>query len=163
EVARNVEAQVLGVPTGEQDYYAAMYGGLQAVCLTPFGIHAEKLALHEKELAARVTLCYTGQSRNSGINNWEVMKAHINSERRVIAEFDSIAAIAADMRAALEEQDWRRVTRLLRQDWEARKKNHPGITTPGIERLIATAQRNGARAAKVCGAGGGGCVIFLSE
>ena len=39
----------------------------------------------------------------------------------------------------------------------------PGIATPLIDKLIAAAMRQGARAAKVCGAGGGGCVIVLIE
>lgn len=163
EIARNVEAQVLGVPTGEQDYYAAAFGGVQAIRLTTRGIQSEKLAVDGSELAARGVLCYTGESRNSGINNWEVMKAHIDGKRAVIRHFNRIAAIAAEMREALEQRDWERASRLLRLEWEARKKNHPGITTPRIERLIAHARRHGARAAKVCGAGGGGCAFFLVE
>ena len=53
--------------------------------------------------------------------------------------------------------------RLLRQEWENRRKNAPGISTPLIDRLIAATRRAGAAGAKVCGAGGGGCVIFLVE
>src|SRR4029077_15230982 len=106
---------------------------------------------------------YTGQSRNSGINNWEVMKAHLDGKRQVIRQFDRIAATAAEMHEALEQQDWSRAARLLKQDWEARKRNHPGITTARIERLMAAARRQGALAAKACGAGGGGCVLFLVE
>ena len=163
EVARNVEAQVLGVPTGEQDYYSAVYGGIQAVCLRPHGVWADKLAVHPGELSARVVLCYSGQSRNSGINNWEVMKAHVDGNRQVIRQFDRIAALAGEMRQALEERDWQRAAQLLRQDWEARKRNHAGITTNRIEQLTAVARRHGASAAKACGAGGGGCVVFIVE
>ncbi|PYR13359.1 MAG: hypothetical protein DMF99_01475, partial [Acidobacteria bacterium] len=35
----------------------------------------------------------------------------------------------------------------------------PGVTTPTIEDLIARARAAGATAAKVCGAGGGGCLF----
>jgi D-glycero-alpha-D-manno-heptose-7-phosphate kinase len=161
ELARNVEAQVLGVPAGEQDYYSAMYGGVQAIRLLPQGVRPERLPVNNQALSERVVLCYTGQSRNSGINNWEVMKAHIDGDRRVIRQFDQIAAIATEMRQALAEADWNGVARLIRLDWEARKKNYPGITTQLIERLISAAHRNGSLAAKACGAGGGGCVLFL--
>ena len=163
EMARNVEAQVLRIPTGEQDYYSAVYGGIQSVRLTPHGVQTERLSVDARELAARVVLCYTGESRNSGINNWEVFKAHVDGKRSVIRHFDRIAAIAAEMREALEQGDWTQTARLLHQEWEARKKNHPGITTPKIERLLALARQQGARAAKVCGAGGGGCIFFLAE
>jgi D-glycero-alpha-D-manno-heptose-7-phosphate kinase len=163
EIAGNVEAQILGVPTGEQDYYAAAYGGVQAIELTPQGIFSKKLAVNATDLAARGVLCYTGESRNSGINNWEVMKAHIDGKRSAIRHFDRIAAIAVEMREALEQGDWKRLAQLLNQEWETRRKNYPAITTPRIERLITVARRNGGRAAKVCGAGGGGCVFFLCE
>jgi D-glycero-alpha-D-manno-heptose-7-phosphate kinase len=163
ELAGDVEAQVLGVPTGEQDYYAAAYGGVQAIRFGAGEIVSERLAVNYTEIAARGVLCYTGDSRNSGINNWEVMKAHIDGNRSVVRHFDRIAAIAVAMRSALEQNDWQETARLLNQEWEARKRNHPGITTPGIERLIRLARRNGARAAKVCGAGGGGCVFFFCE
>ena len=61
ELARNGEAQVIGIPTGEQDYYSAVYGGLQAIHLTPHGVQREKLPMGAHELSARLVLCYTGQ------------------------------------------------------------------------------------------------------
>jgi D-glycero-alpha-D-manno-heptose-7-phosphate kinase len=163
EIARNVEAQVLRVPTGEQDYYSAVHGGLQAIHLTAHGIQPEKMPVSAEEINARFVLCYSGESRNSGINNWEVEKAHLDGSRAVKRHFDRIAAIAAEMRQALLDRNWRAVGHLLNQEWEARKKNHRGITTPTIERLIALARRQGALAAKACGAGGGGCVAILVE
>ncbi|MBI3933324.1 MAG: GHMP kinase [Acidobacteria bacterium] len=163
ELAGNIEAQALGVPTGEQDYYSAMFGGLQAIHLTPRGIQPEQLNVAAEEINSRFILCYTGESRNSGINNWEVEKAHIDGDRNVIRHFERIAAIAAEMRLAIIKGDWNSAARLLDQEWEARKKNHPGITTPGIDRLMDIARRHGALAGKVCGAGGGGCVVFLAK
>lgn len=162
-VARNVEAQVIHVPTGEQDYFPAMYGGLNAVCLTPGGVRVQRLKTDLAAFERRVALCYTGAPRQSGINNWEVMKAHIDGKRKVIANFAQIAAIARAMRKALEANDWSEVARLLREEWNHRRKNAPGISTPLIDRLIAAARRNGGLAAKVCGAGGGGCVLFFTE
>ena len=67
------------------------------------------------------------------------------------------------MRGALERSDWAEAGRLLRQEWENRRQNAPGISTPLIDRLIASTRRAGVTGAKVCGAGGGGCVIFLVE
>jgi D-glycero-alpha-D-manno-heptose-7-phosphate kinase len=55
------------------------------------------------------------------------------------------------------------VARLLREEWKLRRSNAPGITTPLIDKLISVTARQGGRAAKACGAGGGGCVIFLVE
>ena len=89
------------------------------------------------------------------------MKAHIDGDRAVHRNFDRIAQIARGMRQALEKPDWDEVARLLRQEWANRKKNAPGITTPLIDRLVEVTRPAGAVGAKVCGAGGGGCVFFL--
>lgn len=161
EISQNIEAQVIRVPTGAQDYYPAMYGGVSAVELTPAGITRNALPVSANELDQRFVLVYTGAPRNSGINNWEVMKGHIDGNRSIHRNFDRIAEIANSMRGALEAHDWDTAGRLMREEWSYRRKNIPGITTPLIDELVATARRAGSTGAKVCGAGGGGCVVFL--
>jgi len=163
EIAQNVEAQVIRVPTGSQDYYPAMYGGVSAIELTPAGIVRKALPVRANELNQRFVLVYTGAPRQSGINNWAVMKAHIDGDRAIQHNFDRIAAIANGMRDALESHDWESAGRLMREEWTYRRRNIPAITTPLIDRLIAIARRAGSAGAKVCGAGGGGCVVFLVE
>src|SRR5256885_8370559 len=163
EIAQNIEAQIIRVPTGAQDYYPAMYGGVSAIELSPLGIVRKAVPVDLQDLNSRIVLAYTGEPRNSGINNWEVTKAHIDGDVKVRRNFDRIAAIALAMRGALERADWKDVARLLREEWGNRRKNAPGISTPLIDRLISATRRAGAAGAKVCGAGGGGCVIFLVE
>jgi D-glycero-alpha-D-manno-heptose-7-phosphate kinase len=121
------------------------------------------LPVDPAELNSRFVLAYTGVPRNSGINNWEVMKGHINGDSAIFRNFERIASIAQGMRTALEKNDWTEAARLMREDWVSRRKNIPTITTPLIDHLIATTRRAGSTAAKVCGAGGGGCVVFLVE
>src|SRR5579859_1112849 len=162
-IAQNVEAQVIRVPTGCQDYYPALYGGVNAIELTEAGMFRRRLAVDFEDLNERVVLAYTGAPRKSGINNWQVMKAHIDGDRAVHRNFDHIAAIAIAMRHAVARADWKEVARLLREEWSHRRKNAPGISTPLIDRLIAVTRKAGSTGAKVCGAGGGGCVFFLVE
>jgi D-glycero-alpha-D-manno-heptose-7-phosphate kinase len=162
-IAQNVEAQIIHVPTGCQDYYPALYGGVSAIHLDADGIHREAVPVLPEEIESRFVLAYTGAPRQSGINNWQVFQAHINGERRVFRNFERICEIARAMHHALIQGDWDEVAQLLRQEWKLRRTNAPGITTPLIDKLIAVAARHGGRAAKVCGAGGGGCVIFLVE
>lgn len=162
-VAQNAEAQLIRVPTGCQDYYPALYGGVSAIHLDVDGIHREPIPVAPDELDRRFVLAYTGAPRQSGINNWRVFQDHINGKGRVFENFQRIGAIARGMHAALAQGDWNEVARLIREEWKLRKTNAPGISTPAIERLIKVATRNGAVAAKVCGAGGGGCVVFLTE
>ncbi len=163
EIAKNVEAIVIRVPTGWQDYFPALYGGANAVHLDRDGVKRERLPLSFSELEKRFVLCYTGHPRDSAINNWEVMKAHIDGEERVLRNFNQIVTIASQMREALLANDWDDVAELLSLEWENRKRNFKGISTPKIDRMIEQTRRVGTRAAKVCGAGGGGCVVFMVE
>jgi D-glycero-alpha-D-manno-heptose-7-phosphate kinase len=160
-LAQNVEAQIIRVPTGCQDYYPALYGGANVIQLDTDGIHRAALAVPHEEIESRFVLVYTGAPRQSGINNWEVFKRHIDGDRKVVRNFERISQIAQAMRVALERGDWDDTARLLREEWKLRKSNFKGISTPLIDKLIAAATRKGAVAAKVCGAGGGGCVILM--
>lgn len=163
QIAQNVEAQLIGVPTGCQDYYPALYGGVSAIQLDVDGIHRHAIACDPDELDRRFVLAYTGAPRQSGINNWEVFKGHIDGDRRIFRNFERIGEIARAMRSAVASADWLETGRLLREEWKLRRTNAPSIATPLIDRLIAISRRNGALGAKVCGAGGGGCVLFMCQ
>jgi D-glycero-alpha-D-manno-heptose-7-phosphate kinase len=163
EIAQNVEAQIIRVPTGVQDYYPALYGGVSAIELGAGGVRRVAIPVDLDDFNHRIVLCYTGAPRDSGVNNWEVTKAYINGDRKVQRNFAHLASIASSMRVAAEKADWTEAGRLLREEWSHRRKNARGISTSVIDHLITLARRAGALGAKVCGAGGGGCVFFLVE
>lgn len=162
-IAQNVEAQLIRVPTGCQDYYPALYGGASSVHLEIDGIRREAIPISPEEVDERFVLFYTGAPRESGINNWEVFKQHMDGDQRVIVNFSEISRIAQSMHHALAGGRWDDVAELMEAEWHLRRTNAPGITTPLIDKLIDVARQNGAQAGKVCGAGGGGCVIALIE
>jgi D-glycero-alpha-D-manno-heptose-7-phosphate kinase len=163
QIAQNVEAQAIDVPTGVQDYRPAIYGGVSAVELGVAGIRRVQLPVSPAELERRIVVAYTGASRNSGINNWEVTKRHIDGDATVKDSFARIRDIAQAMRAALERQDWLEVGRQIAAEWENRKRLAPGVTTAAIDAMLLAARNAGALAGKVCGAGGGGCLFCLTE
>ena len=162
QIAMNVEAQAIDVPTGVQDYRPALYGGVSAVELRVDGVRRVPVAVKAEELSRRLVLAYTGATRNSGINNWEVTKRHIDGDREVQQRFARIRDIAGTMRTALEQSDWPAVGRYIADEWENRKGLAPGVTTPTIDSMLAAARQAGAWSGKVCGAGGGGCLFCIS-
>ncbi|MEI6669221.1 MAG: GHMP kinase [Acidobacteriota bacterium] len=162
-IAQNIEAQAIQCPTGVQDYRPAMYGGIAAVELGVDGVRRVGLSVDPLELERRIVLAYTGAPRNSGTNNWEMTKRHLDGDQQVIDCFDRIRDTAVQMRTALEREDWPEVGRQVAEEWDNRKRLAPGVTTPQIDALMAAAGRAGAAAAKVCGAGGGGCLFCFSE
>jgi D-glycero-alpha-D-manno-heptose-7-phosphate kinase len=159
-IARNVEAQVIDVPTGEQDYYPAAYGGLQAIHFSPGGVRREEISVDLERLSERFILIYSGRQRNSGINNWEVMKRHIDGDPTVYRAFEGIIASANRTLAALRCSAFDAIDDALAEEWANRRLLSAGITTPEIDEIVALATSFGARAAKVCGAGGGGCLVL---
>ncbi|MGD9629932.1 MAG: hypothetical protein AB7V18_11865 [Pyrinomonadaceae bacterium] len=162
-IAAAVECQVIKVPTGYQDYYSAQYGGLSAIHFGPDGMHREPLDAETNTLHERVVVCYTGEPRNSGTNNWEITKRHIDGDRELFDLFEGIRDNSAAVRDAVLASDWDRVGQVLKEAHPQRKRLSPNITTPHMDELIDAALENGAIAPKVCGAGGGGCIAFFCE
>jgi len=163
EVAQNIEAQIIQVPTGCQDYYPAMYGSVSAIELGCAGIVRKEIPVDHNDLVDRGILVYTGKPRNSGINNWEVTKAYIDGDKTVRRNFEKISSISSAMRNALLKSDWNEAGRLLREEWSFRRKNAPTISTPLLDALAENTRKAGAKGFKVCGAGGGGCCFVLVD
>ena len=162
-IAANVECQVIRVPTGYQDYYSAQYGGAASIHFGPAGMDREALEIDVETLERRIVVCYTGEPRNSGTNNWEITKRHIDGDRELFEIFDGIRDTSIAMREALLKSDWDAVGQILVGAHPDRKRLSPHITTPQMDMLIDKALANGAIAPKVCGAGGGGCIAFFCE
>jgi D-glycero-alpha-D-manno-heptose-7-phosphate kinase len=162
-IAANVEAQAIGVPTGVQDYRPAYYGGVAAIELRVDTVRRVPLDVDPRELERRLVLAYTGAPRDSGVNNWEITKRHVNGDARVFASFERIRDATVALRTALTRGDWHGAAEQVALEWRTRKKLAPGVTTPAIEALMARAGAAGALAAKVCGAGGGGCLFCLAD
>lgn len=161
-LAMNIEAQVIGVPTGVQDYRPAFYGGVSAIEMGVTGVRRLPLAVDPVDLGRRIVLAYTGATRDSGINNWDVMKRRIGHDPDVIRAFNGIRTAAAALREALEQDDWRAAADALNAEWDHRRLLAPGVSTPHIDLLLQHARDAGAVAGKVCGAGGGGCLFCLT-
>lgn len=162
-IAAAVECQVIKVPTGYQDYYSAQYGGVSAIHFRADGMERESLRIDTETLQKRVVVIYTGEPRDSGTNNWEITKRHIDGDRELFEIFEGIRDTSLNLRKALLENDWNAVGEILRESYPERKRLSPNITTPQMDLLIEKALKSGAIAAKVCGAGGGGCIAFFCE
>ena len=160
-IAANVESTVIKVPAGFQDYYPPLYGSVSCIHFRPDGIEREALKVNKEELERRIAICYTGEPRLSGINNWEIFKRHIDGDTELFELFDGIRDSARNMREALLADDWDRVAQVMKHAYPNRKRLAPTITTPQMDMLVEKALANGAEAAKVCGAGGGGCIAFF--
>jgi D-glycero-alpha-D-manno-heptose-7-phosphate kinase len=156
----NVEAVTIGTPTGNQDSLAAIHGGLSAWHHEPDGTRHERLAI-PPALARRLVLAYTGEPRASGISNWDMFRRFVDGEARTVRRMEAIARVAREMLDALRAGDLDTAGRVLGEEGRLRFGLAPTVGTPGLRRAAEAARRAGALGAKVCGAGGGGCLVAL--
>lgn len=158
-LVRDLEARVLGTPTGTQDHWAAALGGVLAVHLEPGGERVERLAVETKWLNRRLLVFYTGIVHHSGMVNWQVVRRRLDGEPEAAAGFQAIAEAAERCRAALLEADDGEVGSAISADWQARRRLAPEVEPRELGSLAATAVEAGALAVKACGAGGGGSLL----
>ncbi len=162
----NIEAQSIKVLTGKQDYFAAMYGGINAVWSDVRGSRTERIEVREEiinKLNESLVLSFAGEPRFSGATNWALIKGYIDDSGRTREYLKELKESGIRMYRCLVEQDLERFPQLLNEEWEIRKNIAEGVTNPEIDKIISEAERAGARAGKLCGAGGGGCMVTYVE
>ncbi|MBI2251982.1 MAG: hypothetical protein HYU63_04445, partial [Armatimonadetes bacterium] len=165
EWGANLEAQNLHIPTGKQDYCAAIYGGVNALWFDIKGIKVEPLVLKEediKEFESYLILSFSGISHFSATHNWQMVKKFIDKEVPTVMSMKKIKATSYHMRDCILSKDYEKMARVLNEEWENRKNLALGVSNDKIEYLIEVAKIHGAWASKICGAGGGGCLITIA-
>ncbi|MEW5806680.1 MAG: hypothetical protein AB1756_04955 [Acidobacteriota bacterium] len=158
---RNIETRILGVPTGVQDYYPALFGGLNVLQYGVSGTKVERINIDPKKFASRLVLCYTGKERSSGVSNWDMVKRYLDGHRDVRKAMGEICAASGWLREAIMKENFESAGEAMLYEWKNRKRLSVKVTNSKIERLMKVALASGATGGKVCGAGGGGCLVFM--
>lgn len=163
DYAVNIEAANLGVPAGSQDHIAAFFGGVSCLEFGYQSFSRRTISNPQKlnQLQEMLLVSYTGEARFSGMNNWEVTKAFIEDGNGVRAKLIAIRDIARNMGEVILSGAMDGLPELVNEEWRIRKTLADGISTERIETIMQAAESAGARAGKICGAGGGGCMVSL--
>lgn len=171
ERVRQIEAQLLGVPCGYQDFYMAVWGGLnlmefrdkQGLGADPAEPWAtvEPLTNYLRGVAIPLWLATTGGTRFSGAVHANLRSRWEAGETAVVDGMQRIGQLARAAKQATIEQDWTRLAHLMQENYAIVRDL--GASGERLDQLVACALENGALAAKLAGAGGaGGTVIFLT-
>lgn len=163
-LAVNTETSVIGVPAGSQDHIAALFGGISAIRFDHRGFERRTIPQETdwvERLEEMIVLSYTGEGRFSGMNNWEVTKNFIDDVGDTREKLLAIRDVARETGRVLMRGDLDDIPPLVQKEWEIRRMLAPGISTPRIDSIIAATSAAGARANKICGAGGGGCMVTM--
>jgi D-glycero-alpha-D-manno-heptose-7-phosphate kinase len=158
-LARDLEARVLTVPTGLQDHWASVHGGVLAIHHEPGGERIERLQVEPEWVGERLTIFDTGISHHSGMVNWQVIRRRLDRDSDTIAALEAIAEAARRCRTELIGGNEDGVGRAIAAEWSARKRLAPEVCPPELESIVDAGLAAGSSAIKACGAGGGGSVL----
>ncbi|MBX2842141.1 MAG: adenylyltransferase/cytidyltransferase family protein [Flammeovirgaceae bacterium] len=160
----NLENKELQWFIGRQDQYSIVYGGFQ--CFEFGEDYAKPLDVnisHEtlEELRHQMLLIHTGVSRNAQTAVEDVYKNHKTSAG--IDALDKLAKYGREFALALEKHDFDLCAKIVDDNWQAQKQLAPSCTNEELEEMYDFARNNGAKGAKLCGAGGGGAFLFMTN
>lgn len=165
-LACDIERRELCLPGGQQDQYAAAYGGLNTMRFPPCGdVVIDPLRLAPsvaRELEASLAVCFSGQARAAARIIAEQTRNAGHDDGPALAAMHRMKDSVTEMRDALLAGDLGAFAAALDRSWQAKKRTAAGIVTPGTEALESRARAAGAGAVKISGAGGGGfamCVV----
>jgi D-glycero-alpha-D-manno-heptose-7-phosphate kinase len=162
ELAKNIEARHLGIPTGIQDYVAALQGGVSVIDIGEGGMVPRRMKADTKSLEKRLVLAYSGRSRISGKANWHMFKRAIDGDPSTVKVFKGIAQNSLDVAEALDNGRWNRIGPLMDKENRLREKLGPAVIPPKIKKVFVAIRKKGGYP-KICGAGGGGCFVVYCE
>lgn len=157
--------KVLGIVGGKQDQYASAVGGIN---LFEFGIDdvGRQPAVIAPDIVCQleqlIVLCYTGKSRlssNIHKNVWGNFRA--GKDETVQALF-TLRDTAYEAKTCIEQWEIERFGQILSLQFECMKMLDNSTSNEQIEELFELAKPM-VIGAKPCGAGGGGCLLFLAQ
>ncbi len=153
-------------PAGYQDYYPALFGGVLALIAHPGSVEVQQLYSKELKdfLESHLTLIYSGETRFSGMNNWEVYKAFFDRQGHVREGLSHIAELANQAYQAIQKKDFALLIDLIGQEGATRKTLFPKIVSESMNTLFEGLKKDLPHLGlKVCGAGGGGCFLLCHK
>jgi D-glycero-alpha-D-manno-heptose-7-phosphate kinase len=165
EMAFQVEDKVLKNAGGRQDQYAAVHGGFN--CLEFQGnsrVNIEKLTIpssFKSELEKSLILYYTGQEHVSGDLVKDQIELYAKKKEKSKIYLDQLKEIAYTVKDSIISEDLESLGLHLQKDLDIKQKFNPRLMTEFMKSLNKGMIKRGAIGGRVCGAGGGGCMIWL--
>jgi len=152
--------------TGKQDQFAAAVGGINFLEFIGDDVCCTKGDLSEhtvRQLEKNLLLVFTGKVHLAGDIHLDILADYKNKTGTVLPGMHGLKEVGRHMRTALRGGDLKTFAELLNENWKYHQMLHPSCSTPELLKFISTGLAHGAAGVKVCGAGGGGCVVYYAR
>ena len=165
EEASYIEIDVLRQPIGKQDQYAAAFGGLNSFCFKAGGgVTVEPQRLANGALAGlfgNIMMFWTGHQRDSS----SVLAEQKSNTSKKMESLLKMREHACQLQALTcnGRFDVTKFGRILDEGWQLKRQLATTITNNQIDAWYHAAIAAGAEGGKLCGAGGGGFLLFLAK
>jgi D-glycero-alpha-D-manno-heptose-7-phosphate kinase len=167
-MAIDCEKVALRTSYGWQDQYSPVTGGgVKYMHYWPGGaqraVEVNQIPLTDAQIAAlqrSLVVCYSGISRPAGNILHAVADGYREGRQQVLEALSGMSELGEQMRLALLDGRLDDLGPLLSDVWGLHKRLHEDVTNDRIERLYQLAMDHGAIGGRVCGAGGGGTLLF---
>jgi D-glycero-alpha-D-manno-heptose-7-phosphate kinase len=162
-LAQDLEAVIIRIPPGCQDYWGAVRGGINAIFFDPGHTRVITRKLSSlPEIGKQLILCYSGKSRASALNNWEIFRRVFEGDQEMLRCLGEIGEVAEKCAQAMLAGDWAKTYGFSKVEWQLRQKLWPSIETPETIKIATAGMKSGALFSRVCGAGGGGVMAIFA-
>lgn len=161
-----IQRQILNLPIGKQDEYAAAYGGLNFIEFSEKEVSVNPIQIDpdtKKSLEKNLLLFFTKKTRQASTILQRQEDSIKGKDTSIIEAMIEVKKNAYHINEALEVGDLKRFGSLLDQAWNSKKKMSPEISNDYLDRIYEIASQNGALGGKIAGAGGGGYFMFYCE
>ena len=166
-LCRDIETSLLHAPAGIQDYIPALEtepNFIYIIECTPFGPQWKRKKVPISFFMDHLLLVDTGKSHHSGSNNWEILKKVIEKkDKSLLHGLNQLRDNALNIVDIYEEENWEDLFTYMNKEHDIRGECFPNWLNPFVSSIINLIKDSGAESVKLCGAGGGGCLLVLSR
>tara|TARA_Y100001970_G_scaffold88707_1_gene111981 strand:+ start:386 stop:1399 length:1014 start_codon:yes stop_codon:yes gene_type:complete len=166
EYAIEIERKICDLPGGKQDQFAAAFGGFNFMEFLKDGrTIVNPLRLNQKTqnmMELSTVLYYVGKPRKDSRVIENTAKGLVDS-KTVLNATHEIRNACINYKRSLLMGDFNMISELMETYWRMKLETNPHVASPEILDSYDYARKNGATAAKISGAGGGGHMVLFTE
>ena len=166
EYAIEIERKICDLPGGKQDQFAAAFGGFNFMEFLKDGrTIVNPLRLNQKTqkmMELSTVLYYVGKPRKDSRVIENTAKGLVDS-KTVLNATHEIRNACINYKRSLLMGNFNMISELMETYWRMKLETNPHVASPEILDSYDYARKNGATAAKISGAGGGGHMVLFTE